>query len=96
MRAAEDRKAKRNATICIGPLSSTLLKALIDALQPETQRPAMSRSRVSITAERRSLTLLIEAKDTSALRATLNSYLRWVALVRDTYLATTSFEKKRL
>lgn len=49
------------------------------ALAPETGRD-LPRTKVSVIKEGKKITLRIEAEDTSALRAALNSYLRWAAL----------------
>jgi tRNA threonylcarbamoyladenosine modification (KEOPS) complex Pcc1 subunit len=59
--------------------------AIFTALKAETRSSMTSRSKVAITKEDRTLTLtmLFEAKDTSALRAALNSYLHWVRLTKD-------------
>lgn len=84
---------KRNAVIHFEFPSKTQLEILLNALMPETKKPATSRSKVSIEGEGKKLIMRIEAEDTSALRATLNSYLRWAALVKDTYEAVVSLEK---
>jgi KEOPS complex subunit Pcc1 len=54
------------------------LAALVDALQPEIQRQIGVRSKVSLNVEDLTLVLSVEATDTVALRAALNSYLRWI------------------
>lgn len=41
------------------------------------------RSRVSVGIEGEALVLRVEARDTPALRAALNSYLRWAALAQE-------------
>ena len=46
------------------------------SLRPEVGRD-VPKARVSLRAARSRLTLTIEADDTSALRAAVNSYLRW-------------------
>jgi len=78
----------RKAVIHLEFPSEKLVKILVKALLPETKKPATSRSRVFVEGEGRLLTLRIEGEDTSAIRSTINSYLRWVVLVRDTYEAT--------
>jgi KEOPS complex subunit Pcc1 len=84
---------KRHATITLDLPSSELSEMVLKAIQPETRKPATSRSRVHISkAQPRQLIMRIEAKDTSALRATLNSYLRWIALITDTYEAVASLQ----
>ena len=57
----------------------------LESLVPETKKVATSRAKVFIEGRGKNLLIRIEAKDTSAVRATINSYLRWVALLRDTY-----------
>ena len=51
-------------------------RILHGALGPETGRD-IPKARVSMHAGTGRLTLTIDADDTSALRAALNSYLRW-------------------
>jgi KEOPS complex subunit Pcc1 len=48
------------------------------ALEPELSKPATMRSRADLSREGTSLVLTVEAKDTVALRAALNAYLRWI------------------
>jgi KEOPS complex subunit Pcc1 len=86
---------RRSATINLELASEKLVETLIIALTPETRRPTTSRSRVRLEGKGKRLTIRIEANDTSALRATLNSYLRWVALVRNTYKAAANLKKTR-
>jgi len=59
------------------------LSAVFEALEPETRIASSSRSKVMVRREDKTLTLVFEAKDTSALRAALNSYLHWVRLTKD-------------
>lgn len=85
---------KRNATITLDFPSKALAEMVLDALQPETRKPATSRSTVHLFEDYpEKLTLRVEAKDTPAMRATVNSYLRWIALVTDIYDFTTRLEK---
>jgi KEOPS complex subunit Pcc1 len=70
---------KRTAKIDLEFSSEELVEILLKALLPEAQKPATSRSKVNIKSEGKKLMIRVEAKDTSALRATLNSYLRWAA-----------------
>ena len=57
-------------------------KIVFCALEPETKTTITPRSRVQIQREKNSLRLSFEAKDTSALRAAINSYLRFVHLTK--------------
>ena len=52
------------------------------ALAPEAGRE-IPKTRVHISGRGRRLTLRIEAQDTGALRAALNSYLRWAEVAMD-------------
>ena len=56
---------------------------LADALRPEMDHE-VSRTRVEINAEGSELKISIQAEDVVALRAALNSYLRWTKLAIDT------------
>jgi tRNA threonylcarbamoyladenosine modification (KEOPS) complex Pcc1 subunit len=68
------------------------LSAIFDALKPETDTTLTTRSKVRIRKEdKETLTLFFEAKDTSALRAALNSYLHWVWLTKNVLDAAQTF-----
>jgi KEOPS complex subunit Pcc1 len=58
--------------------SQKQLNAVIDALKPEIQRQIGIRSKTAISNDELTLVLAVEAEDTVALRAALNSYLRWI------------------
>ena len=74
---------KTQAIVHLSFPSEKISKIVIQALKPETKITPTHRSRVRIEGKGRSLTLKIEAKDTTALRASVNSYLRWIVLVND-------------
>lgn len=59
------------------------LSSIFAALDPETRASITSRSKVKMTTKGEMLTLTFEARDTSALRAALNSYLHWIRLTKD-------------
>jgi len=63
--------------------SEERLKIVLGALEPETKVSSSLRSRVNVEGRDSSLILSFKATDTSALRAAVNSYLRWVNLVND-------------
>lgn len=73
--------------------SKRRLEIVLDALQPETRTPPSFRSRVKVEGVGTALTLSFEASDTSALRATVNSYLRWINLINDSCLVLDSMCK---
>jgi tRNA threonylcarbamoyladenosine modification (KEOPS) complex Pcc1 subunit len=69
---------KAKATVRLQFSSEKHLTTLINALTPEVNRPVTERARAILEKEGKFLVLNVEAKDTVALRATLNAYLRWV------------------
>jgi len=73
---------KAQAVIHLNFSSEKQLKVVLEALKPETRTPPTRRSKVKIMSEGNSLTLSFEATDTSALRAAINSYLRWIHLTK--------------
>jgi tRNA threonylcarbamoyladenosine modification (KEOPS) complex Pcc1 subunit len=72
------------------------LEVVLSALQPETKTPPSFRSRVKVEGVGTTLTLSFEASDTSALRAALNSYLRWVNIINDSCLVLDSMCKEQI
>lgn len=54
-------------------------KAFSSALKPEALKPPSKRSKASITLKKNLLTINFQAKDSTALRAAINSYLRYAA-----------------
>jgi tRNA threonylcarbamoyladenosine modification (KEOPS) complex Pcc1 subunit len=54
------------------------LEIVFEALKPEVDKPATVRSRAKLGKEDKFLVLKIEARDSVALRAALNAYLRWI------------------
>ena len=74
---------KAQAIIRLNFLSEKQLKVVLQALKPETETSSTSRSEVQMTVEGRGLILDFRAKDTSALRAAINSYLRLIGVAMD-------------
>ncbi len=66
------------ATVKIKLPSERQLFSLLNALTPEAEKPPTKRAIVKLEKSGLFLALFIEADDTVALRATLNSYLRWI------------------
>jgi len=71
------------ATIRLKFRTKQQMVAVFEALEPETRAALSSRSKVTVKRDCKTLTLVFEAKDTSALRASLNSYLHWIRLTKD-------------
>jgi tRNA threonylcarbamoyladenosine modification (KEOPS) complex Pcc1 subunit len=75
---------KAQAVIRLKFASQKNLDVVLKALSPEAAKPTTLRSRVRIGSAGGVLTLEFEARDTSALRAVVNSYLHWISLSIDT------------
>lgn len=72
---------KAEATVKFEFKSERILKTVFNALKPETLSVPTRRSKAHIEVDGKTLTLKFKAKDTTALRAALNSYLRWIRLI---------------
>lgn len=72
-------------------ISNEHLISLLKAIRPEVIKSG-NRSKVKLDRDGSMLTLFVEAKDTIALRATLNTYLRWIS---STIEALDVIEKRR-
>lgn len=69
---------KAQATLRLNFPSQEDLAVAYAALMPEAEKPASSRFKVKLKIEGQFLILVAEARDTVALRAALNAYLRWI------------------
>lgn len=85
---------KAHAVIHLKFPSEKHLTIMLKALEPETRSAPTTRSQVQVKGEGNSLTLDFKARDTSALRAAINSYLHWIALINDTCLTLKSLSEK--
>ena len=56
-------------------------KKIVEALEPETKSTPTPRSRVKIRGKDNTVEATFYAKDFSALRASINSFCRWVKMV---------------
>jgi KEOPS complex subunit Pcc1 len=66
------------ATVRLEFSSQKQLSALLYALMPEANAQVTRRAKIKLEKNGLTLILTVEAKDTVALRATLNAYLRWI------------------
>ncbi len=57
---------------------------ILNSLLPEIRNPATNRSKINLLIRNGELLMDIEAKDMTALRAALNSYLRWINMIIET------------
>ena len=74
---------KAHAVIRLNFSSERQLEVVLQALKPETETSSTNRSEVHMTVEGQRLFLDFRAKDTSALRAAVNSYLRLIGVAMD-------------
>jgi tRNA threonylcarbamoyladenosine modification (KEOPS) complex Pcc1 subunit len=64
-------------------LEESISKIVLESLLPELSR-AVSRTQVNISKSGTGIILKISADDSSALRAAINSYLRWLDCIIST------------
>ncbi len=83
----------KQATVNLNFPSEKHLKIVLQALGPETRISSTTRSKVQAEGTGNRLTLIFEAKDTSGLRAALNSYLRWIVVINTVFSAMEVIEK---
>ncbi len=55
-------------------------KVVLRSIEPELQTAPSDRSSVKVNLDGDTLKLIIDAEDTPSLRASVNSYLRWIIL----------------
>ena len=79
----DDSSMTRKISVSLNLPSEQHLNVLRNALLPETKRPTTVRSKVTLRKKQNTLIMQIYSTDTSALRATLNSYLQWMIVVND-------------
>ena len=60
-----------------------ITRTIVEALAPEAESPSSDRSSTAVEKVPRGVAIKSSASDTSALRASLNSYLHWVQGIMD-------------
>jgi KEOPS complex subunit Pcc1 len=55
-------------------------KVVLNSIEPEIHTSPSERSSVNVNLDGNTLKLIIDAEDTPSLRASVNSYLRWIIL----------------
>jgi len=76
---------KARAAVSLKFPSEKQLETILRSLEPEVKSPTSTRSQASLAKKGDCLILKIEAKDTVALRAALNAYLRWINSVLNVF-----------
>jgi len=69
---------KAKAVVRLKFPSEKQLEIVFKALEPEVKKSTTMRSRTTLKKDGGLLVLNVEARDTVALRAALNAYLRWI------------------
>jgi len=69
---------KAKATVRLRLSSEKQITTILDALAPEANRPVNVRAKATLERDGAFAVLTVESKDTVALRAALNAYLRWI------------------
>jgi tRNA threonylcarbamoyladenosine modification (KEOPS) complex Pcc1 subunit len=72
---------KAEAVVRLKFPSKKRLNIVLKALEPEVKKPTTMRSRTTLKKDGALLVLNVEARDTVALRAALNAYLRWISSI---------------
>jgi len=86
---------KASSEITLHFPSKKRLEIVLKALKPEAEmHPSTRRSKVKVAGRQNSLILNFEAEDTSALRAAINSYMRWIMLINDSLQTIEELNKK--
>jgi KEOPS complex subunit Pcc1 len=66
--------------VCLVPEERSL-RVILQALLPEVRAHVTPRSQVSLAEQDGAILLEVKARDTVALRASVNAYLRWIRAV---------------
>ena len=77
------RAKKASAHLELSFPSTRIAGAIYGSLKPEELIPEAAKCRAKIVKRKNVLCLEVEAEDTAALRAALNSFLRWASVARD-------------
>lgn len=69
---------RASATVNLKMTSEKHIELILESLRPEVNDHHAARSKVDLEKNGPFLVLKVKARDTTALRASLNTYLRWV------------------
>ena len=64
------------------------------SIKPETIKPPTERSKPKININKNIITIQIYSKDLTSIRASINSYLRWIKTVIESLEVVSGFEYK--
>ena len=72
---------KHEAVLRLPLPGAKIAEAVLRALRPEAERPPTGRFSASVALEGSTLMICIRARDTSSLRAAINSFMSWARAV---------------
>jgi tRNA threonylcarbamoyladenosine modification (KEOPS) complex Pcc1 subunit len=75
---------RARATLRVRVQPEEKLETILTSLEPEVKNPT-SRSEASLTKKGDCIVIKVQAKDTVALRAALNAYLRWINTILNVF-----------
>ncbi len=84
----------REAILKLPLPDARVAEAALKALGPEAERFPTGRFSARISLEGRALVIRIRARDTSSLRAAINSFMSWVKAIRDACASVSSSEDR--
>jgi len=76
---------KASAVIHLRLTSEKKAEVLWRSLRPETESSPTYRSKVQVERKEEIFKIIFESTDTTALRASINSYLSWLQLLNSVY-----------
>ena len=77
------KSERARAKVVFNFRSAREAEAVRQALRPEEALPSSTRCNAGVTRRENALILQVDAEDTAALRAALNSFVRWAIVARD-------------
>jgi tRNA threonylcarbamoyladenosine modification (KEOPS) complex Pcc1 subunit len=87
-------KAKAEASVSVTFRSKQQMEAIAQALSPELSHPAGEKAEAQLVKRGRVMRLRFAARDSSSLRAIMNSYLRMLAATLNVSASLLELERK--
>ena len=81
---------KHEAILKLPLPDARIAEAILRALMPEAERPPTERFSASVALDGQVLVVHIRARDTSSLRAAINSFMSWAKAMTDVFKSVSS------
>jgi len=78
-------RIKIEANLSIAYDDQDLLNVIYNAMRPEVEDSSKEKSKIYLNKINNKINLIINADKASAFRASVNSYLRWIKLIKQIY-----------